>query len=243
MKKRRSPRHRRREVDPGDALGDPDRRGIRGDHGRVGRGGSPPASGESFDLVFLDVWLRGPGWALGARGGERPAGGGSGRHDLGARERRDRGARGRDWERTTSWRNRSPWTASPDRAEGDRATGPARRGGELRGRLESESELLGDSVPMLRLREEIARVAPTDARVLITGENGTGKELVARHLHRLSNRARVSARRGQLRRDPGGADRVGALRARAGVLHRRLGGSAGQVRGSRRGDAFLRRGR
>jgi two-component system nitrogen regulation response regulator NtrX len=58
----------------------------------------------------------------------------------------------------------------------------------FRGRLESESELLGNSAPMRKLREEIARVAPTDARVLITGENGTGKELVARHIHRLSER-------------------------------------------------------
>ena len=58
----------------------------------------------------------------------------------------------------------------------------------FRGRRESESELLGDSAPMRKLREEIARVASTDARVLITGENGTGKELVARHIHRLSER-------------------------------------------------------
>ncbi len=54
---------------------------------------------------------------------------------------------------------------------------------------DESSTLLGDSPPMRRLRDEIARVAPTDARVLITGENGTGKELVARALHRLSSRS------------------------------------------------------
>nr|MCU0622648.1 sigma-54 dependent transcriptional regulator [Gemmatimonadaceae bacterium] len=43
--------------------------------------------------------------------------------------------------------------------------------------------LVGDSAPMRRVREEIARVAPTDARVLITGESGTGKELAAAAIH------------------------------------------------------------
>jgi two-component system nitrogen regulation response regulator NtrX len=58
----------------------------------------------------------------------------------------------------------------------------------FRGRSESEAALIGDSTPMRRLREEIARVAPTDARVFITGENGTGKEIVARAIHAASSR-------------------------------------------------------
>jgi DNA-binding NtrC family response regulator len=42
---------------------------------------------------------------------------------------------------------------------------------------------------MMRIQDTIAKVAPTDARVLITGENGVGKELVARKIHELSNRS------------------------------------------------------
>ncbi len=49
--------------------------------------------------------------------------------------------------------------------------------------------LIGESPPMLALREMIARVGPTHATVLITGETGTGKELVARALHASSPRA------------------------------------------------------
>jgi len=53
------------------------------------------------------------------------------------------------------------------------------------------STLLGRSPAMARVRSLIEKAAPTDANVLILGENGTGKELVARELHRLSRRAPV----------------------------------------------------
>lgn len=50
-------------------------------------------------------------------------------------------------------------------------------------------DIVGESEPILKIKELIDRVAPTDARVLITGGNGTGKELVARRIHELSKRA------------------------------------------------------
>ncbi len=50
-------------------------------------------------------------------------------------------------------------------------------------------EMLGESGAMRKLREDIAKVAPTAGRVLILGESGTGKELIAAELHRLSRRA------------------------------------------------------
>lgn len=50
-------------------------------------------------------------------------------------------------------------------------------------------EMIGESAPMIHIREMIDKVAPTDARVLIIGSNGTGKELVARNLHQKSNRS------------------------------------------------------
>ena len=59
----------------------------------------------------------------------------------------------------------------------------------LRAELEERHQILGVSVPMKALRQQIALTAPTNGRVLIYGESGTGKELVARALHKSSSRA------------------------------------------------------
>ena len=60
---------------------------------------------------------------------------------------------------------------------------------DLRQRLGESEEIVGESPTVKELLGAIAKVAPTDARVLVTGENGSGKELVARRIHRLSSRA------------------------------------------------------
>jgi len=58
----------------------------------------------------------------------------------------------------------------------------------LRAELEQRCQVIGESVPMKALRQQIALAAPTNGRVLIYGESGTGKELVARALHAASLR-------------------------------------------------------
>ena len=59
----------------------------------------------------------------------------------------------------------------------------------LKRKVSKAYNMIGESEAILKVKEMIDRVAPTDARVLITGQNGTGKELVARWLHEKSNRA------------------------------------------------------
>ncbi|TSJ39295.1 sigma-54-dependent Fis family transcriptional regulator [Mucilaginibacter corticis] len=59
----------------------------------------------------------------------------------------------------------------------------------LKRKVSKVRPILGDSTPIAKIKETIERVAPTDARVLITGANGSGKELVARWLHEKSNRS------------------------------------------------------
>ncbi|MEO8381824.1 MAG: sigma-54 dependent transcriptional regulator, partial [Acidobacteriota bacterium] len=60
---------------------------------------------------------------------------------------------------------------------------------DLKRHLTLEEILIGESEPMKRLEGQIRSAAPSNSRVLITGENGSGKEIVARTLHRLSLRA------------------------------------------------------
>ncbi len=59
----------------------------------------------------------------------------------------------------------------------------------LKAAVEQRHEIVGSSAAIRQVIERIEKVAPTPARLLITGENGTGKELVARAVHRLSPRA------------------------------------------------------
>lgn len=59
----------------------------------------------------------------------------------------------------------------------------------LKRRVSKVQEMIGESDGIKKIKETIEKVAPTDARVMITGENGSGKELVARWLHEKSSRA------------------------------------------------------
>jgi two-component system nitrogen regulation response regulator NtrX len=58
----------------------------------------------------------------------------------------------------------------------------------LRAKVDAQHTMVGESYAMVKLREQVTMAAPTNGRVLIFGENGTGKELVARNIHALSRR-------------------------------------------------------
>ena len=60
----------------------------------------------------------------------------------------------------------------------------------LKRKVSKTYDMIGESSAIEQIKEMIERVAPTDARIFITGPNGTGKELVARWLHELSNRSK-----------------------------------------------------
>jgi len=59
----------------------------------------------------------------------------------------------------------------------------------LKRKVSKVQDMIGESLPIKKIKETIEKVAPTEARILITGENGVGKELVARWVHEKSHRA------------------------------------------------------
>ena len=59
----------------------------------------------------------------------------------------------------------------------------------LKRKVYKVQEMIGESAPIKKIKDTIEKVAPTEARIMITGENGVGKELVARWVHERSNRA------------------------------------------------------
>ena len=60
----------------------------------------------------------------------------------------------------------------------------------LKRRVSKVQEIVGESVPIKKIKDTIDKIAPTEARILITGDNGVGKELVARWIHEKSNRVK-----------------------------------------------------
>ena len=90
--------------------------------------------------------------------------------------------------------------------------------------------IVGRSRAMQEVIATLERVAETKSTVLVTGETGTGKELVARAIHDRSAQRDDAAHQGQLRRHSRHAARVGAVRPRPRRVHRRGREQEGQVR-------------
>ena len=81
-------------------------------------------------------------------------------------------------------------------------------------------EIVGSSNALKTVLSRIAKVAPTDSTVFITGETGTGKELIARAVHKRSRRSGRAVRQRELCRACAIADLVGTIRSREGRVHR-----------------------
>ena len=116
----------------------------------------------------------------------------------------------------------------------------------LKQKLEGQfrfGNIIGKSKKMHEVLELVESVAGSDANILIQGENGTGKELIA-NAHPLQQQAGEGAvHQDQLRGDPEGPDRVGAVRLQEGRVHRRAERQGRPLRDGRGGLAAARRDR
>ena len=104
-------------------------------------------------------------------------------------------------------------------------------------------EIVGESSALRRVLKQVETVAPTDSTVLIQGETGTGKELIARAIHNLSGRRGAHVRQAELRRHPDRPARERAVRPREGRVHRRDRAADRPLRAGARRHAVPRRGR
>ena len=96
-------------------------------------------------------------------------------------------------------------------------------------------DIVGKSPALQKVLEQVAIVAPTDSTVLLHGETGTGKELIARAIHNLSSRRERTFVQTELRRHSIGAAGKRTVRAREGSLHRSSDAKKGPIRvGGRR---------
>ena len=215
------------------------RRGLRrSTPSTAARRASSGSSRQPYDVVVLDIWLPGmDGLATLARMRERQIDAAGRRSSPATATSSRRCARSR-WARSTSSRSRCRsrrrcWSCATRCASG----GSRPRTRRCARKVDAQHTMVGESHAMAQLREQIAMAAPTNGRVLIFGENGTGKELVARNIHAHEPAAHGAVRRGELRGDSRGADRERAVRPRARRVHRRRRRSPRQVRaGARRHD-------
>ncbi len=169
-------------------------RGILEDEGHVvleaasGEQGLPLALTEDIDLLFLDIWMPGMDGmetlaTLKAKGCETPVVVISGHGNVESAVRAMKMGAFDFIEKPLSLDTVLMVTAKALEVARLR-----RENRELRRQGGSEVHLIGSSPGMAETRALIAQVAPTDATVLVGGENGTGKEVVARHIHAQSPR-------------------------------------------------------
>src|SRR5437016_13547645 len=116
----------------------------------------------------------------------------------------------------------------------------------LREQIDRESmfeDIVGSSESFRKVLRQVAKVAPSDSTVLILGETGTGKELIARAIHKRSARAQRAFIAVELRGNSTIADRVRAFRSREGRIHRRNSPAPRPFRSRKWRDSFSRRSR